>query len=67
MPDLYRRFFWLWSTVVVRNLDSNLAGVLSFARKILPDIFLTSTRDDDVFQVDPRLADEVGLLVVCED
>lgn len=64
---LDERLVWLRSAVVEGDFDANLAGVLAPACQALPDILLATALDDDVLEVDPRLADEVSLLVVCED
>jgi hypothetical protein len=54
------------SAVIVCDLDSNLASILSPARKVLPDVLLSSAGYDNALQVDPGLANEVRLLVIGE-
>jgi hypothetical protein len=55
------------SAVIVCDLDSNLASILSPAGKVLPNVLLSTAGYDDVLQVDPCLANEIRLLVVGEN
>lgn len=61
------RLLGLGPRVVVGDFYSDLAGVFSSAAERLPNISLTAAGDDDASEVDPRLADQVGLLIVGED
>jgi hypothetical protein len=55
------------AVVVVGDFEANLAGVLASAGQVLPDVALTAAGDNDALEVDPGLADQIGLLVVGED
>lgn len=57
----------LWSAIVVCDLDSNLTRIFALAGQVLPDVVLSSTRNNDVLQVNPCFADEIRLLVISED
>lgn len=59
--------FWFWPAVVVGYFDSNVSSILASARQALPEVVLAATRDDDVAQIDPCLANQLGLLVIVEN
>jgi hypothetical protein len=67
----YRARLWcwlrLWSTVLVRHVKTNFAGILALAVEGMPSGTLTAAWDDDFPQIDPCLADKVRPLVVVED
>lgn len=65
--DLGSRLVGLGSAVVVGDFETNLTGVLAFARQALPDVSLATAGDNDTLEVDPGFADEVSSLVVGED
>lgn len=52
--------------VVECDLHADLARILAAAGEVVPLIALPATADDDVLEVYPRLANEVGLFVVVE-
>ena len=58
---------FLWSGIVVRELDPDLAGIAAFALKGMPSVRAASSSLNDAFQADPALPDELGLPVVIED
>lgn len=57
---------FLGSGVVVRDLDSDLAGILAPVAQVVPNVVLSATGDDNLLQVDPRLTNDLGLLIVVE-
>lgn len=67
MSHFDRGLLWLWSTIVVGDFDSNLAGILPSACQVLPNVFLSAARNNNVLEVDPRLADEISLFIICEN
>lgn len=63
---LGHRLLWLWTGVVEGDFHSNLSGILAAASQVLPDVALASAGDNDVLEIDPRLANQVSPLVVRE-
>lgn len=60
-------FLGLCAAVVVGELDADLAGILAFAVQAVPVVAGTTTWGNDGLEVDPRLANQLRLLVVVED
>lgn len=56
----------LGSGVIVSHLDANVTGIPSAVLQRMPRITLAATGDDEVFQIDPGLADQVGSLIIVE-
>jgi hypothetical protein len=61
------RLLWLRAGVVVGQFQTSFSGVLALAIETVPDVALAAARYDDFGKVDPRLANELRLLVVVED
>lgn len=61
------RLLWLWSSVVVGELDTDLTSILALASQVVPQVILAAARHNNVTQVDPCLSYQVGLLIVVED
>lgn len=57
----------LRSRIVERHLHPNLSRILAPASKVLPYIALTTAGDDDIFEVDPGIANQIRPLVVGKD
>lgn len=66
-PPLLKSRLLLGPRIVVGQFYSDLACVFSFELQLVPDVILSASRDDDVFQVHPNLSNKVVLLVLIED
>jgi hypothetical protein len=64
-PFNHRLVFW--PGIVVSHLDAHFTSILSSALQRMPLVALASSGDDQVFQIDPGFADQVGLFVIVED
>lgn len=64
-PFNHRLVFW--PGIVVSHLDANLTGILSSVLQRMPLVALAASGDDQVLQIDPGFADQVGLFVIVED
>jgi hypothetical protein len=52
--------------IVVSHLDANFTSILSSALQRMPLVTLASSGDDQVFQIDPGFANQVGLFIIVE-
>lgn len=55
------------TNVVVCQFDTNLPSISPLAIEVMPTICSSTTTDHDILQAHPRLADEIGFLVVIKD
>lgn len=56
-----------WSSIIIGHFDADFPSVFALEVKLMPLITLPTTRDDQVIQVNPCLADQIGLLVVVKN
>jgi hypothetical protein len=56
--------FCLWPSVVVCDFDPDLSGIFSSVAQIVPQVVLAPARHDDLLEIDPGLANDLGLLVI---
>jgi hypothetical protein len=59
--------FGLGPAVVKGDFQSNFPRILASTGEGLPHVILAASSNDDALEIDPRLSNEVGFLVVCED
>ena len=56
----------LWTRIVVCNFDPDLSCIFALTTQGMPNIILSSTRNDHLLQIDPSLANNLSLLVIVE-
>lgn len=66
MQPSFNHCLIFWSSVVISHLDTDFTGILSTKLQWMPVIALATTGDDQVFQINPGLSDQVSFLVVVE-
>jgi hypothetical protein len=54
----------LGSSIIIRDLQSDITGIFASAGKLLPKVCLATAGYNDAFEIDPRLANKICSLVV---
>jgi hypothetical protein len=62
----YSGLVGLRTTVVKGDLESDFTGIFSSAAQGLPDVTLTAAGNNNVLEINPRLANQIRLLVIGE-
>ena len=57
---------WIGSRVVEGQFHSDVAGIFALEIQLMPEVILSATRHNQLFQVNPSFSDQVCPLVIIE-